>query len=119
MPYGDSHHSPAWVYGLRQDQEKRTDLGIVNTGELGDETSLFSVEIYDGETGMLAHTIEDVELDARQSIRLESILEQNAPDTEQGYARVSRISGSNPFVAFAVVTDGQTSGDASFVYGVP
>ena len=119
VPYGDSHHSPAWVYGLRQDQQKRTDLGIVNTGELGDETSLFSVEIYDGETGMLAHTIEEVELEARQSIRLESILEQNAPDTDQGYARVSRTSGSNPFVAFAVVTDGQTSGDAFFVYGVP
>ena len=119
VPYGDSHHSPAWVYGLRQDQEKRTDLGIVNTGELGDETSLFSVEIYDGEMGMLAHRIEEVELEARQSIRLESILEQNAPDTDQGYARVSRTSGSNPFVAFAVVTDGQTSGDAFFVYGVP
>ncbi len=119
VPYGDSHHSPAWVYGLRQDQEKRTDLGIVNTGELGDETSLFSVEIYDGETGMLAHTIEEVELEARQSIRLESILEQHAPDTDQGYARVSRTSGSNPFLAFAVVTEGQTSGDAFFVYGVP
>ena len=123
VPYGDSNHSSAWVYGLRQDQEKGTDLGIVNTGELSDETSLFSVEIYDGETGMLAHRIEEVELEARQSIRLESILEQMAPDTDQGYARVSRISGSNPFVAFAVVTDGflddQPSGDAFFIYGVP
>ncbi len=123
VPYGDSHHSAAWLYGLRQGQEKQTDLGIVNTGELSDETSLFSVEIYDGETGMLAHTIEEVELEARQSIRLESILEQNAPDTDQGYVRVSRISGSNPFVTFAVVSDGfqdsQSSGDAFFIYGVP
>ena len=123
VPYGDSHHSPAWVYGLRQDEEKQTDLGIVNTGELSDEISLFSVEIYDGETGMLAHTIAEVELEARKSIRLESILEQNAPETDQGYVRVSRISGSNPFVTFAVVTDGfqgsQSSGDAFFIYGVP
>ncbi|MCY3757816.1 MAG: SBBP repeat-containing protein, partial [Acidobacteria bacterium] len=123
VPYGDSHHSPAWVYGLRQDEEKQTDLGIVNTGELSDETSLFSVEIYDGETGMLAHTIEEVELEARKSIRLESILEQNVPETDQGYVRVSRISGSNPFVTFAVVTDGfqdsRSSGDAYFIYGVP
>ena len=123
IPYGDSHHSPAWVYGLRQDQDKQTDLGIVSTGELSDETSIFSVEIYDGETGMLTHTIEEVELEARKSIRLESILEEHAPDTDQGYVRVSRISGSNPFVAFAVVTDGfrdsQSSGDAFFVYGVP
>lgn len=123
VPYGDSHHTPAWVYGLRQDQEKQTDLGIVNTGELSDETSLFSVEIYDGETGMLVHTIEEVELEARKSIRLESILEQNAPETNQGYVRVSRISGSNPFVTFAVVSDGfqagQSSGDAFFIYGVP
>ena len=123
VPYGDSHHSPAWVYGLRQDREKRTDLGIVNTGELSDETSLYSVEIYDGETGMLAHRIEEVELEARRSIRLESILERMAPGTRQGYARVSRISGSNPFVAFAVVSDGlrdgQSSGDGFFLYGVP
>ena len=123
VPYGDSHHSSAWVYGLRQDQEKRTDLGIVNTGELSDETSRYRVEIYDGDTGMLAHTIEEVELESRKSIRLESILEQTAPGTDQGYARVSRISGSNPFVTFAVVTDGfqdsQSSGDAFFIYGVP
>lgn len=123
VPYGDSQHSPAWVYGLRQEQQKQTDLGIVNTGELGDETSLYSVEIYDGETGMLAHKIEGVELEARKSTRLESILEQMAPGTQQGYVRVSRISGSNPFVAFAVVTDGfqdsQSSGDAFFIYGVP
>ena len=123
VPYGDSHHTSAWVYGLRRDQENQTDLGIVNTGELSDETSLFSVEIYDGETGMLAHTIEEVELEARKSIRLESILEQNAPETSQGYVRVSRISGSNPFVTFAVVSDGfqagQPSGDAFFIYGVP
>ena len=123
VPYGDSHHTPAWVYGLRQDQQMRTDLGIVNTGELSDETSFFSVEIYDGETGMLAHTIGEVELEARKSIRLESILEQMAPDTQQGYVRVSRISGSNPFVAFAVVSDGiqgsRSSGDAFFIYGVP
>jgi hypothetical protein len=123
VPYGDSHHSQAWVYGLRQDQQMRTDLGIVNTGELSSATSLFSVEIYDGETGMLAHTLEEVELEARKSIRLESILEQMAPDTQQGYVRVSRISGSNPFVAYAVVSDGiqdsRSSGDAFFIYGVP
>ena len=123
VPYGDSHHSPAWVFGLRQDGQKRTDLGIVNTGELSDETSLFSVEIYDGETGMLAHTIEELELEARKSIRLESILERNAAEIDQGYVRVSRISGSNPFVTFAVVTDGfqdsRSSGDAFFIVGVP
>lgn len=123
VPYGDSHHTPAWVYGLRQDEQKQTDLGIVNTGELSDETSLFSVEIYDGETGMLVHTIAEVELEARKSIRLESILEQNTPETDQGYVRVSRISGSNPFLTFAVISDGfqdsQSSGDAYFIYGVP
>ena len=123
IPYGDSHHSPVWVYGLRHDEEKGTDLGIVNTGELSDETSLFRVEIYDGETGMLAHSIEEVRLEARQSVRLESILGQMAPGPRQGYARISRISGSNPFLAFAVVTDGilgsQPSGDAFFIYGVP
>ena len=123
VPYGDSHHSPAWVYGLRQDEENRTDLGLVNTGELSGEASLFRIEIYDGETGLLAHLVEDVMVEARESVQFESILKQFAPDTRQGYARISRVSGSNPFLAFAVVRDGaqpgHRTGDGAFIYSVP
>ena len=123
VPYGDSHHSPAWVYGLQQDEENRTSLGLVNTGELSDEAGLFRIEIYDGETGLLVHSVEEVNVEARQSIRMDSILEQFAPGTRQGYARISRVSGSNTFLAFAVVSDGaqpgQSTGDGAFIYSVP
>ncbi len=122
-PYGDSHHSPVWVYGLRQDEENRTSLGIVNTGELSDETSLFRIEIYDGATGLLDPSVEEVTVEARQSIQIDSILGRLAPGIRQGYARISRVSGSNPFLAFAVVNDGaqpgQRTGDGAFIYGVP
>ena len=144
VPYGDSHHSPAWVYGLQQDDEHRTDLGLANTGELSDEASIFRIEIYDGETGLPVRSEEEeeeeeeeeareeqeeveevvvVEVESRQLVLIESILEQYAPDTLQGYARISRVSGSNPFLAFAVVRDGsqpgQRTGDGAFIYGVP
>ena len=133
VPYGDSHHSPAWVYGLQQDDEHRTDLGLVNTGELSDEASIFRIEIHDGETGMpvpseeeegeVAEEVVEVEVEARRLVLIESILKQYAPDTLQGYARISRVSGSNPFLAFAVVRDGaqsgQRTGDGAFIYGVP
>ena len=140
VPYGESHHSPAWVYGIQQGDEHRTDLGLVNTGELSDEASLFRIEIYDGETGFPARSGEEeeqdgeesaeeekvemeVEVEPRQLVLIESILEQYAPDTLQGYARISRVSGSNPFLAFAVVHDGaqpgQRTGDGAFIYGVP
>ena len=39
------------------------------------------------------------------------------------YARVTRTAGSNPFISYAVVTDGgqpgERSGDAAFVFSSP
>ena len=41
----------------------------------------------------------------------------------QGYARVTRVAGSNPFIAYAVINDGgqpgERTGDGAFVAGSP
>jgi hypothetical protein len=64
-----------------------------------------------------------ITLNAGGWMRFESLLAQYAPGTTQGYARVTRTAGSNPFISYAVVTDGgqpgERSGDAAFVFSSP
>lgn len=51
------------------------------------------------------------------------ILAQYAPAVKQGYARITRTAGNNPFVAYAVINDGsqagQRSGDGAFISSAP
>ena len=123
VPYGSVPETSTWIYGLQQNSENRSNLGIVNTGEFNEQTSVFRIEIYDGETGVLASTIEDITAEARKLIQIDSILEQFTPGIRQGYARISRIIGTNPFLAFAVINDGgqpgERTGDGTFIYSVP
>ncbi|MGZ6972168.1 MAG: hypothetical protein ACXVID_10925, partial [Thermoanaerobaculia bacterium] len=56
---------------------------------------------------------------AKGFFQMNTILAQYAPSVTSGYAFVTRTSGSNPFIAYAVVNDGgqpgQRSGDGAFV----
>ena len=123
VPYGNGPETSTWIYGLQQNSKNRSNLGLVNTGELNKETSVFRIEIYDGETGLLASTVEGITVEARKLIQIGSILERFVPGTRQGYARISRIIGTNPFLAFAVINDGgqpgERTGDGTFIYSVP
>ena len=50
---------------------------------------------------------------------INNILLQYAPGLTQGYARIARTSGRNPFIAYAVINDGAQaglrSGDGAFL----
>ena len=56
-PFGEAFTEAAWVDGLQQNQENRSNLALVNTGEVDGSASVFHLEIYDGETGLLAETV--------------------------------------------------------------
>lgn len=116
---GDSLAPDAWVYGLQQNVESRTNLAIVNTGETNSTTDVFTVELFDGATGLLAGRAEGISVAPMRWFQLGSVLSQFAPGVSSGYARVRRTSGTNPFVAYAVVNDGAgpglRSGDGAFV----
>jgi hypothetical protein len=119
VPYGTSATTEAWVYGLQQNGESRTNLALVNTGEVDGSPDTFRIELFDGGTAMKVQTIEGLNVGARSWIQLGTILAQRA---QQGYAHVTRTSGSNPFITYAVVNDGASpgdrSGDGAFVLGV-
>ena len=52
VPYGTASTSSAWLYGLQQTAETRSNVALVNTGETDASTDVFSIDIYNGGTGV-------------------------------------------------------------------
>ena len=113
VPFGEAFSREAWVEGLQQDQENRSNLALVNTGEVDGSASVFHLEIYDGETGLLAETVVTKPIPARRWHQINGILGSYAPETRQGYIRIEKVSGENPFLAYGVVNDGGAPGERS------
>ena len=113
VPKGEAFSREAWVDGLQQDEENRSNLALVNTGEVDVSASVFHLEIYDGETGLLAETVVTRPIQARRWHQINGILGSYAPETRQGYIRIEKVSGENPFLAYGVVNDGGAPGERS------
>ena len=105
--------SDVWIYGLRRDSENRTNLALVNTGEMDESSDIFDVELFEGATGRKVNTIRGITLAARKWLQIGNILAQSDPKGSQGYAHVIRKAGANPFIAYAVVNDGENPGERS------
>ena len=118
-PYGSAFSQVAWVEGLQQNRESRSNLALVNTGEVDDSQSVFAIDIYDGDRGLLVTTITGRTVPARGWRQINSILRDYAEGTTQGYVRIRKISGNNPFLAYGVINDGgspgERSGDGAYV----
>ena len=112
-PSGSAFTEVAWVDGLQQNRENRSNLALVNTGEVDGSPSVFHLEIYDGETGMLAETVVTRPIPARGWHQVDGILLRSSPETRQGYVRIEKVSGENPFLAYGVVNDGGAPGERS------
>ena len=119
VPYGGAFLEGAWVEALQQNEENRSNLALVNTGEVDDSPSVFQLDIYDGATGMLANTVTGLTVPAGGWRQINGILGDYAPGTTQGYVRISKISGNNPFLAYGIINDGgapgQRSGDGAYL----
>ena len=112
-PVGAAFTEVAWIDALQQNGENRSNLALVNTGEVDGSASVFHLEIYDGETGMLVTTIATRPIPARGWHQINGILGSYAPETRQGYIRILKVSGENPFLAYGVVNDGGAPGERS------
>ena len=116
---GEGFSREAWVDGLQQNEENRSNLALVNTGEVDGSASVFHLEIYDGETGLLVETVVTKPIPARSWHQINGILGRASPETRQGYIRIEKVSGANPFLAYGVVNDGgapgERSGDGAYV----
>ena len=112
VPDGAAFTASAWVDGLQQDGENRSNLALVNTGEVDDSPSIFGLDIYSGETGQLVRTITRT-VPARRWRQINGILANHARGSTQGYVRIRQVSGNNPFLAYGVVNDGGAPGERS------
>ena len=113
VPYGSAFSRVAWVEGLQQNRESRSNLALVNTGEVDDSESVFNIEVYDGDTGLLVSTLTGRTVPARGWHQIDSILRNYARDTSQGCVRIEMTSGNNPFLAYGVINDGGSPGERS------
>ena len=114
VPYGSASIESAWIYGLQQNAENRSNLALVNTGEIDDSSSTFEITIYDGSGDRQPRT-KSVTLGPRRWTQENGIL----GSISQGYVQVTKTSGNNPFVTYGVINDGgrpgERSGDGAFL----
>ena len=119
VPDGTAFTASAWIDALQQNEENRSNLALVNTGEVDESESIFHLDIYDGDMGRLAGTFKTLPLPAGRWRQINSILANHARGTSQGYVRIRKVSGNNPFLAYGIVNDGgapgQRSGDGSYL----
>ena len=108
VPYGSASTESAWVYGLQQNAENRSNLALVNTGEINGSSSTFEITVYDGIGDTKPRTFTRT-VDARRWHQVNGIL----GNADQGYIQVRKTSGSNPFVTYGVVNDGGAPGARS------
>ena len=109
VPYGSASTDNAWIYGLQQNSENRTNLAFVNTGETDSSTDVFVVDLFDGVTGALIKSIYPVTVGVQGWTQIASILSA-VPNIQQGFAHIQRASGTNPFITYAVINDGAAPG---------
>ena len=114
VPDGSASVESAWIYGLQQNAENRSNLALVNTGEIDNSSSTFEITIHDG-SGESQPRTKTVTLGPRRWTQENGIL----GNIRQGYVQVRKTSGNNPFVTYGVINDGgrpgQRSGDGAYL----
>jgi len=114
VPYGSASVEATWIYGMQQNGENRSNLALVNTGEIDDSSSTFEITVYDG-SGESQTRTKSVTLAPWRWTQINGIL----GSTRQGYVQVRKTSGNNPFVTYGVINDGgmpgERSGDGAFL----
>ena len=123
VPRGQGFTTSAWVDGLQQNEDNRSNLALINTGEADDQDIVFEIDIYDGETATLSKTVTmdeeaNLAVPAKGFKQINQVL-RHAPGTTQAYVRIRKVSGANPFLAYGVVNDGgapgQRTGDGAYI----
>jgi len=96
VPHGRAASRSAWVFGLQQTAESRSNLALVNTGETDGSTDVFRIDIYDGATGALVRTLDGEAVGPRRFKQLNTLLRTFAPGTASGYVKVTKTGRRQP-----------------------
>src|SRR5437867_1297772 len=105
-----------YLYGLRETVADRIHPALVNLGTV--QAISLRVTLFSGQAGDSRNLVlsPDITLEPGQWQQLNSVLSQAG--FSNGYALIERISGSDPYLAYAVINDNVTN-DGSFVPAIP
>ena len=108
----------AWVYGLRQDADVRSNLAIADARAGSNAIVNYVVDVFDADTGSTTPVQTLIRpLTGGQWTQINGIL--SGAGIAHGYVRIRPDSGTSDFVAYGVVNDGPSAGsrtsDGSYV----
>ncbi|MDL2718143.1 MAG: DUF4126 family protein [Acidobacteriota bacterium] len=108
----------AWVYGLRQDSEVRSNLAIADARAGSVAGVEYVIDVFDADTGATSPLLtKRVTLAGGQWTQFNTILVEAG--LAHGYARIRPASGTSDFVVYGVVNDGPSAGsrtsDGSYI----
>ena len=115
---GQEATAEAYLYGLRADAENRTNVAVVNTGNDSAGPILLHLQAYDGDAGGLPRgdTV-SVSLSPGQWAQPTNFFKNSG--VSNGWVKVTRMSGTAPWLAYGVVNDGgnpgERTGDGAYV----
>ena len=118
IPGGTEASEEAIIPGLRADAESRTNVAIVHAGPEGSGPVALRLQAFDGSgTGEPRGSSLVVSLGPGEWAQPARFFA--ASGVENGYVRVTRLSGSAPWIAYGVVNDGgrpgERTGDGSWI----
>ncbi len=122
-PTGGAESGDAWVYGLRENVQFRSNLALVHapgaaTGVASGPVTL-EVQLYDGDSGAPVGAPLVQTLQPGQFFQYNRVLALTPTGVTNGYARVRLTDGADRFIAYGVVNDGGSTGggtsDGSFL----
>ena len=115
---GDEATAVAYVYGLHADANNRSNVAAINTAQDAASGSItLSLEVFDGDAGGTVHAAGTLTLAPGQWGQVSGILA--SVGVHNGWVRITRTSGTGPWIAYGVVNDGggpgQRTGDGAYV----
>ena len=78
VPFDAAASGSVWLYGLRQDAINRTNLALVNTGDVDSNPNVFTIALFDGNGGRKLSTLEGVSLNAKGWTQLPTLMAPGA-----------------------------------------
>lgn len=111
VPAGLSDAS--YVCGLRQTATDRSNLAVMNLGASGDV--VLRLTVHSGDSAV-SKVLPDIGLAPGDFAQVSGILGSNGLSLTNGYVKVERVSGANPYYAYGVIND-QANSDGSLVPG--
>ena len=115
---GQEATTEAYLYGLRADSENRSNVAVVNTGTDSAGPILLQLQAYDGDAGGVPKgNPVSVTLSPGQWAQPGNFFKNSG--VSNGWVKVTRMSGTAPWIAYGVVNDGgnpgERTGDGAYV----